>query len=52
MRTEVTIIDPNVQKELKVQKDGSVYLSKDLAGERVNIVAEVTPADDDAVVEK
>jgi len=40
MRTKVTITDPAVMKELKVQKDGSVYLSKDLAGERVNIVAE------------
>lgn len=47
MRTKVTITNPDVEKELKVQKDGSVYLAKDLAGERVNIVAEGVEGADD-----
>jgi len=47
MRTKVTIVNPDVEKELKVQKDGSVYLAKDLAGERVNIVAEAVEGADD-----
>lgn len=40
----VTFTDPFVNKEVKVQKDGSIHLSKPLAGQRVKVVAEpVTP---------
>lgn len=36
----VTFNDPPVNKEVKVQKDGSIHLSKPLAGQRVKVVAE------------
>ena len=36
----VTFHDPPVNKEVKVQKDGSIHLSKPLAGQRVKVVAE------------
>ena len=40
----VTFHDPPVNKEVKVQKDGSIHLSAPLAGQRVKVVAEpVTP---------
>jgi len=32
--------DPPVNKSVKVQKDGSIHLSKPLAGQRVKVVAE------------
>ena len=37
--TTVRIDDPDVQKQVKVQKRGSIHLAKDLAGERVEVVA-------------
>ena len=36
----VTFTDPYVNKEVKVQKDGSIHLSKPLAGQRVKVVAD------------
>lgn len=37
--TTVRVDNPDVQKEMKVQKDGTVYMGKAVAGERVEIVA-------------
>lgn len=37
--TTVRIDNPDVQKQVKVQKRGSIHLTKDLAGERVEVVA-------------
>lgn len=47
----VTIENPDVHKTQKVGNDGEVYLTTDLAGERVQVVAEqidydAVPADD------
>jgi len=36
-----TIENPDVHKEQKVGKYGSVYLTKQLAGQQVRIIAEV-----------
>lgn len=53
MRSEVTIIDPAISKDVKVQKDGTIYLSRDLAGHRVNVVAERTePTEADQLAEE
>lgn len=43
----VTFTDPYVNKEVKVQKDGSIHLSKPLAGERVKVVADPVAPDGD-----
>ena len=43
----VTFTDPFVNKEVKVQKDGSIHLSKPLAGQRVKVVADpVSPEEE------
>lgn len=36
-----TIENPDVHKEQKVHKNGTVYLTTDLAGQQVRIIAEV-----------
>lgn len=36
-----TIKDPDVHKQQQVGSDGTVYLTTDLAGKRVNVIAEV-----------
>ena len=41
--TTVRIDDPDVQKQVKVQKRGSIHLAKDLAGERVEVIATAFP---------
>lgn len=47
---KITFTDPYVNKEVKVQKDGSIHLSSPLAGERVKVVAE--PVDPDTEIDK
>lgn len=42
--------DPEVNKEVKVQKDGSIHLAKALAGERVRVVAD--PASPSGEIDK
>jgi len=37
--TTVRVEDPDVQKTVKVQKRGSIHLKKNLAGERVEVIA-------------
>lgn len=41
----VTFHDPPVNKEVKIQKDGSIHLSAPLAGQRVRVVAEPVEPD-------
>ena len=47
---KITFTDPYVNKEVKVQKDGSIHLSLPLAGERVKVVAE--PVNPDTEIDK
>lgn len=42
--------DPEVNKEVKVQKDGSIHLAKALAGQRVRVVAD--PASPNEEIDK
>jgi folate-dependent phosphoribosylglycinamide formyltransferase PurN len=48
LQTErVMFHDPPVNKEVKVQKDGSIHLARGLAGERVHFVADRTEEGDE-----
>lgn len=38
---KTTIENPDVHKEQKVQSNGNVYLTTDLSGQQVRIIAEV-----------
>lgn len=38
-QTTVRVENPDVQKTVKVQKRGSIHLSRDLAGQRVEVIA-------------
>jgi len=38
-QTTVRVENPDIQKTVKVQKRGAIHLSRDLAGERVEIIA-------------
>ena len=51
LQTErVMFHDPPVNKEVKVQKDGSIHLARGLAGERVHVVAD--PAEEGDEIDK